>query len=329
MYVPEFDLYAVLRVEPSVSSEDLKKAYRTRARETHPDKFSTAPEEKRKEMEEEFKRVQTAYAWLSDASKRSLYDMMPRRRGETKPPPPSETAQDPWEKWPDEDPFDWLQRVLRMRAAQARAARESGRWEDAQWDNDSPFANRRRETQEQHEAERRRREESAQREREARERREREREETWRRGRSRWDRARSGGDPSNAGGQAWDRHSRGGPQDETFYHSIGLTMAKLQVVIVEMFNEAKEKTTPMQAGQCQRVLPRGLGLLMRVGMENHPMGIVYVVEGIVLARENSEPGMMEARVVARAWFVSNYEIERIDDVGNKKYPVRLKIKPKK
>ena len=63
------DLYAVLKVSKTASENDLRKAYRALARKYHPD---VNPDNKA--AEERFKEVAGAYAVLSDAKKRQLYD---------------------------------------------------------------------------------------------------------------------------------------------------------------------------------------------------------------------------------------------------------------
>ena len=65
MRVP--DHYAALGIQETADASDIRKAYKKRALQTHPDKGGD---------EEEFKRVGAAYAVLSDEAKRSEYDEM-------------------------------------------------------------------------------------------------------------------------------------------------------------------------------------------------------------------------------------------------------------
>lgn len=63
------DLYEVLGVSKTASTEEIKKAYRKRARELHPDANPEDPQ-----AEARFKALAGAYEVLSDDAKRSQYD---------------------------------------------------------------------------------------------------------------------------------------------------------------------------------------------------------------------------------------------------------------
>lgn len=64
------DYYEILGVARDASESDVKKAYRLKAKELHPDRNP----ENRKRAEEEFKKVAEAYEVLSDSQKRAQYD---------------------------------------------------------------------------------------------------------------------------------------------------------------------------------------------------------------------------------------------------------------
>lgn len=68
------DYYDLLKV-PSIASQlEIKKAYKERASEWHPDKKGHLDEACRKNAEEMFKRIGEAYEVLTDATKKDLYD---------------------------------------------------------------------------------------------------------------------------------------------------------------------------------------------------------------------------------------------------------------
>lgn len=65
-------LYDILGTTPTATIDEIKKAYRKKAIECHPDKF-VDPEQKKK-AEEKFKELTQAHEVLSDENKRRIYD---------------------------------------------------------------------------------------------------------------------------------------------------------------------------------------------------------------------------------------------------------------
>mgnify|MGYP004443258465 FL=1 len=68
------DYYEVLGVDKKASADEIKKAYRKKAIQYHPDKWSQASEDEKKAAEEKFKEAAEAYSVLSDPDKRARYD---------------------------------------------------------------------------------------------------------------------------------------------------------------------------------------------------------------------------------------------------------------
>lgn len=68
------DYYEVLGVGKDASEAEIKKAYRKKAMQYHPDKFSNAKDSEKAESEAKFKEVNEAYQVLSDAQKKEQYD---------------------------------------------------------------------------------------------------------------------------------------------------------------------------------------------------------------------------------------------------------------
>ena len=70
---PHFDPYATLSLRPTASPSQISKAYRLKARETHPDK------NKSPNANEEFRLVSEAFDILSDPKKKRAYDAQQQR----------------------------------------------------------------------------------------------------------------------------------------------------------------------------------------------------------------------------------------------------------
>ncbi|EIW79229.1 DnaJ-domain-containing protein [Coniophora puteana RWD-64-598 SS2] len=68
-------LYDVLGLTPTATTDDVRKAYKMKARETHPDKLTpNASDRERRAAEGKFRNVYDAFQVLSDPVKRRAYD---------------------------------------------------------------------------------------------------------------------------------------------------------------------------------------------------------------------------------------------------------------
>ncbi|KIM44568.1 hypothetical protein M413DRAFT_67352, partial [Hebeloma cylindrosporum] len=69
------NLYDVLGIDKTASGDEVRKAYRKRALETHPDKLDLGVnEEEKQEAEQQFHKVHEAFEILGDPIKRKAYD---------------------------------------------------------------------------------------------------------------------------------------------------------------------------------------------------------------------------------------------------------------
>lgn len=68
------DFYEALGIAKGADEAEIKKAYRKKAMKYHPDKFSQATENEKKDAETKFKEINEAYQVLSDPEKKAQYD---------------------------------------------------------------------------------------------------------------------------------------------------------------------------------------------------------------------------------------------------------------
>ena len=66
------DYYEILGIGRDANDTDIKKAFREKAKELHPD--TTTDENKKKDLEEKFKELNKAYSVLSDPQEKAYYD---------------------------------------------------------------------------------------------------------------------------------------------------------------------------------------------------------------------------------------------------------------
>jgi len=78
------DYYEILKVSSVASLEEIKKAYRERAKICHPDRHGFAPEKVKQDAENETKKINEAFEVLKDPTKRKEYDQELQRHEKQK-----------------------------------------------------------------------------------------------------------------------------------------------------------------------------------------------------------------------------------------------------
>ena len=73
--IPEFDLYAELKVAPDADAAAIERAWRAGVRSVHPDRASTGDE---RAATTRTARLNIAREWLMDPTKRARYDLLRR-----------------------------------------------------------------------------------------------------------------------------------------------------------------------------------------------------------------------------------------------------------
>jgi curved DNA-binding protein len=76
------DYYATLEVPPTATAAEIRRAYRRLARKYHPDLNKQVPDN-----DQRIKRLNEAYAILSDPIKRAAYDSLRQKQPQSQPQP--------------------------------------------------------------------------------------------------------------------------------------------------------------------------------------------------------------------------------------------------
>jgi len=120
------NFYDILGIEQSASPDDVRRAYRKKALETHPDKLEPgASEAEKQDAEQQFHKVHEAFETLGDTVKRKAYDA--RLRARASPQPISEEAQRRMEErklWAEKQREGSEKRMAEIKAQHEREKQE-------------------------------------------------------------------------------------------------------------------------------------------------------------------------------------------------------------
>jgi len=115
--------YHVLGIAQSATPDDVRRAYKLKARETHPDKLNLSGDEKEKrEAESRFHRVHEAFEVLKDEGKRKAYDDSLRSKAHARASyiRPMTANMDEAQRRRNADRQAWAQTTSERHSAQAR-----------------------------------------------------------------------------------------------------------------------------------------------------------------------------------------------------------------
>ncbi|THH18057.1 hypothetical protein EW146_g2855 [Bondarzewia mesenterica] len=123
MSMPAPDYYGVFGIRRSANTDDVRKAYKQRLLESHPDRLGPgASEGEMREANEQFSKVREAFEVLGDAEKRRAYDIHTRNL-----PTPSSSR---WKMSEEQlrrtkDRVEWAERLKKRSEERLRAIRET------------------------------------------------------------------------------------------------------------------------------------------------------------------------------------------------------------